>query len=307
MADDTAPTTADGQKGEPAPEAQPEAETAPAVEAQPQAEAAPAPDAQPQAETAPAPDAQPQAEGAPAEAQAQAEAGPAAQGQPQAEGHAPAAPAGEQKPKRSRKPRNRGPRPPRRDSGGAGRGGSPRERGPLPFDELRAAATTSVSLFGGRQALKDAFGVLGDKERKDLSRLVADDADWRKRARAIAAGSLGAGRVGKALAAQQISMAQIEELWSLTLSKEEADTRLARIRDAKRRDEQRAQRQRDRENSSERVSRADLKKAQDGRVGAQIRIVIGGVEQGGKPRREERDKEPGPEKKSPNVLDRLGY
>ena len=164
-----------------------------------------------------------------------------------------------------------------------------------------------MSLFGGKQALKDAFGVLGDKERKDLSKLVSEDADWRKRARAIAAGSLGAGRVGKALAAQQISMAQIEELWSLTLSKEEADTRLARIRESKRRDEQRAQRQKDRENSSERVSRADLKKAQDGRVGAQIRIVIGGVEQGGKPRREERDKEPETQKKGSNVLDRLGY
>ena len=149
--------------------------------------------------------------------------------------------------------------------------------------------------------------MLGDKERKDLSKLVSEDADWRKRARAIAAGSLGAGRVGKALAAQQISMAQIEELWSLTLSKEEADTRLARIRESKRRDEQRAQRQKDRENSSERVSRADLKKAQDGRVGAQIRIVIGGVEQGGKPRREERDKEPETQKKGSNVLDRLGY
>jgi hypothetical protein len=229
------------------------------------------------------------------------------QAEPAAEAPAAEAPAGEQKPKRPRKPRNRPPRsgPPRREGGG--RGGSPRERGPLPFDELRAAATTTVALFGGRQALKDAFGVLGDKERKDLSKLVSEDADWRKRARAIAAGSLGAGRVGKALAAQQISMAQIEELWSVTLSKEEADTRLARIRESKRRDEQRAQRQKDRENSSERVSRADLKKAQDGRVGAQIRIVIGGVEQGGKPRREERDKDPEEQKKGSSVLDRLGY
>ncbi len=208
--------------------------------------------------------------------------------------------------RRPRKPRSRGSRPPRRE-GGPGRGGAPRERGPLPFDELRAAATTTVGLFGGRQALRDAYGVLGDKERKDLSKLVAEDADWRKRARAIAAGSLGAGRVGKALAAQQISMAQIEDLWSLTLSKEEADTRLARVRESKRRDEQRAQRQRDRENSSDRVSRADLKKAQDGRVGAQIRIVIGGVEQGGKPRREEKDKEPERQKKGSSVLDRLGY
>ena len=276
MADDTAPTTADEQKDAPAAE--------------------PAPEAAPAAEQTPAPE-------------VVAEQPAAAEEQPAAAEEAPAAeqPTGEQKPKRQRKPRNRPthPRPPR-PGGGAGRG-APRERGPLPFDELRAAATTTVSLFGGKQALKDAFGVLGDKERKDLSKLVSEDADWRKRARAIAAGSLGAGRVGKALAAQQISMAQIEELWSLTLSKEEADTRLARIRESKRRDEQRAQRQKDRENSSERVSRADLKKAQDGRVGAQIRIVIGGVEQGGKPRREERDKDPEPQKKGSNVLDRLGY
>jgi len=265
MADDSAPTTADEQQAQPAPAA--------------------APETPPAAEEAPAPEAAPE--------------------QPAAEATAEQAPAGEQKPKRQRKPRSRGPRPPR-PGGGAGRG-APRERGPLPFDELRAAATTTVSLFGGKQALKDAFGVLGDKERKDLSKLVSEDADWRKRARAIAAGSLGAGRVGKALAAQQISMAQIEELWSLTLSKEEADTRLARIRESKRRDEQRAQRQKDRENSSERVSRADLKKAQDGRGGAQIRIVIGGVEQGGKPRREERDKESETQKKGSSVLDRLGY
>jgi hypothetical protein len=284
MADDTAPTTADEQKVQPAAE--------------------PAPEAAPAAEQPPAPEVV--AEQPPAAEQPAAEA-PTAEQPPAAEAPATAAeqPAAQQKPKRQRKPRNRPPRAPR-EGGGGGRSG-PRERGPLPFDELRAAATTTVSLFGGKQALKDAFGVLGDKERKDLSKLVSEDADWRKRARAIAAGSLGAGRVGKALAAQQISMAQIEELWSLTLSKEEADTRLARIRDSKRRDEQRAQRQKDRENSSERVSRADLKKAQDGRVGAQIRIVIGGVEQGGKPRREERDKDPEPQKKGSNVLDRLGY
>ena len=300
MADDTAPTTADEQQ-QPAPEAAPAAEETAAPAAEPE----PAPEAAPAGQEAPAPAAQeppaPAAEEAPAP-----EPDPAAAEQPQAETAAEGE--SDEKPKRPRKPRNRPsrPRPPRREGAGAGRG-APRERGPLPFDELRAAATTTVALFGGKQALKDAFGVLGDKERKDLSKLVSEDADWRKRARAIAAGSLGAGRVGKALAAQQISMAQIEELWSLTLSKEEADTRLARIRDSKRRDEERAKRQRDRENSSERVSRADLKKAQDGRVGAQIRIVIGGVEQGGKPRREERDKEPEAPKKSSNVLDRLGY
>lgn len=270
MADESTPSPTDEQ-----PEPTPPETAAPA----PEADAPPAPEAE-----APAAEELPVA--------ATADEAPAAE-QP--------APA---RPKRPRKPRNRtrAPRP-----GGSRPPRGPRERGPLPFDELRAAATTTVALFGGAQALRDAYGVLGDKERKDLSKLVSEDADWRKRARAIAAGSLGAGRVGKALAAQQISMAQIEDLWRLTLSKEEADTRLARVRESKRRDEQRAKRQRDRESSSDRVSRADLKKAQDGRVGAQIRIVIGGVEQGGKPRREERDKEPERQKKGSSVLDRLGY
>ena len=51
---------------------------------------------------------------------------------------------------------------------------------------------------------------------------------------------------------------------------------------------------------------ADINAA-GGMNGEQIRIVIGGVEQGGKPRREERDKEPETPKKGSNVLDRLGY
>jgi hypothetical protein len=259
-------------------------------------ESTPTPSDEQPAQAAPeAPEAAAPAPEAPAPEAPEAEA-PAA---PEAE--AADAPKPADKPKRPRRQRNRGPRP------GGPRPRAPRERGPLPFDELRAAATTTIELFGDGQALRDAFGVLGDKERRDLSKLVSEDADWRKRARAIAAGSLGAGRVGKALAAQQISMAQIEDLWRITLSKEEADTRLARVRESKRRDEQRAKRQRDRESSSDRVSRADLKKAQDGRVGAQIRIVIGGVEQGGKPRREERDKEPERQKKGSSVLDRLGY
>ena len=42
-------------------------------------------------------------------------------------------------------------------------------------------------------------------------------------------------------------------------------------------------------------------------MGAQTCIVIGGVEQGGKPRREERDKEPETQKKGSTSLDRLGY
>jgi hypothetical protein len=154
--------------------------------------------------------------------------------------------------------------------------------------------------------MRDAFAALGEKERRDLARLVADDGDWRVRARNIAAGSLGAGRVGKALAAQQISMARVEDLWPLTLSKEEAAERQARIRNARRRDERRAQRDAEREQRSDRVSRADLEKAQDGRVGAQIRIVIGGTGSRDR-RRKEEDDEKGDRKQGSNLLDRLGY
>ncbi len=176
----------------------------------------------------------------------------------------------------------------------------------MPFQELRDAATAVVELFGARQALRDAFSALGDKERRDLSRLVAEDGDWRVRARNIAAGSLGAGRVGKALAAQQISMARVEDLWTLTLSKEEAAERQSRVRNARRRDERRSQRDSEREQRSDRVSRADLERAQDGRVGAQIRIVIGGEEVD---RRRKPDEEPkeGQPKRGSDLLDRLGY
>ena len=210
------------------------------------------------------------------------------------------------KPRRDRPRRDRGQQQgrPRRDRGP--RQPQQRASGPLPFQELRDAATSVVDLFGARQALRDAFAALGEKERRDLSRLVADDGDWRVRARNIAAGSLGAGRVGKALAAQQISMARVEDLWPLTLSKEEAAERQARIRNARRRDERRAQRDAEREQRSDRVSRADLEKAQDGRVGAQIRIVIGGTS-GRDRRREETDEGKGDRKSGSDLLDRLGY
>jgi hypothetical protein len=209
------------------------------------------------------------------------------------------------KPRRDRPRRDRGQRP-RRDRGGP-RQPQQRASGPLPFQELRDAATTVMDLFGARQALRDAFTALGEKERRDLSRLVAEDGDWRVRARNIAAGSLGAGRVGKALAAQQISMARVEDLWPLTLSKEEAAARQSRVRSARRRDERRAQRDAEREQRTDRVSRADLQKAQDGRVGAQIRIVIGG-QQVDRPRDKRKDEgKDEPDKKGSDVLDRLGY
>jgi hypothetical protein len=125
------------------------------------------------------------------------------------------------------------------------------------------------------------------------------------RARNIAAGSLGAGRLGKAIAAQQVAMANIEDLWNLTLSKEEAAVRAARVRNARRRDDQRAQRQAEREQRSDRVSRAELEKAQDGRVGAQIRFVVAGERE---KRRKKGDDQPPPEKRGgDDVLDRLGY
>jgi hypothetical protein len=246
---------------------------------------------------------------APAAEQPEPAAEPAEQPAPAAEQPAPAAaPAdnrggegarGKGKGRRDRGRRDR----PRRDRGP--RQPQQRATGPLPFQELRDAATSVMDLFGARQALRDAFAALGEKERRDLSRLVADDGDWRVRARNIAAGSLGAGRVGKALAAQQISMARVEDLWPLTLSKEEAAERQARIRNARRRDERRAQRDAEREQRSDRVSRADLERAQDGRVGAQIRIVIGGTS--GRDRRRKEEDEKGGGTSGSDLLDRLGY
>ena len=182
----------------------------------------------------------------------------------------------------------------------------PREKGPLPFPQLRAAADSVLKGFGGRRALRDAFSVLGEKERTDLSRLVAEDGEWRVRARNIAAGSLGAGRLGKALAAQQISMAEPEDLWAVVLSKEEAAARQARVRDARQRDERRAKRQAERRNSGDRVSRDELAKAQDGRVGAQVRIVIE-EPRGKRDKKGDKDKgEPRPAT-TDDLLSRLGY
>jgi len=160
-------------------------------------------------------------------------------------------------------------------------------------------------VLGQRQVLRDAFSLLAEKERQDLSRLVSEDGDWRVRARNIAAGSLGAGRLGKAIAAQQVAMANIEDLWNLTLSKEEAAERAARVRNARRRDDRRAQRQAERDNRSDRVSRAELEKAQDGRVGAQIRFVVAGERD---KRRSKKDKDEPPKRTGgDDMLDRLGY
>jgi hypothetical protein len=317
MADEPTPTDSDEKQDAPAGE---EAEASPAPPAEAAAPAAepeqPAPEPEQPAPTAeqPAPEAppsaaeQPSAEAPPSAPEQPSAEAPSADEQPPADGEQQRAPGGgkgprgQGKPRRDRPRRDRGPRQP-------GRGGRPpqqqRATGPLPFQELRDAASAVVDLFGARQALRDAFAALGEKERRDLSRLVAEDGDWRVRARNIAAGSLGAGRVGKALAAQQISMARVEDLWPLTLSREEAAERQSRVRTARQRDERRAKRDSDREQRSDRVSRADLEKAQDGRVGAQIRIVIGGQPRDRKRKGEEPSKEE--PKKGSDVLDRLGY
>jgi hypothetical protein len=321
MADEPTPTESDEKQDAPAGREAGSA-PAPAAEAaepeQPAAAEQPAPAAEQPAPAAeqPAPATEQPAPATEQPAPAAEQPAPATeQPAPAAEQPAPAAeqPAGEQqrapgggkgrgqgKPRRDRPRRDRGPRP-----GRAGRQQQPRATGPLPFQELRDAATAVVDLFGERQALRDAFSALGEKERRDLSRLVAEDGDWRVRARNIAAGSLGAGRVGKALAAQQISMARVEDLWPLTLSREEAAERQSRVRSARQRDERRAKRESEREQRSDRVSRADLEKAQDGRVGAQIRIVIGGQPRDRKRKGEDAPKED--PKKGSDVLDRLGY
>jgi hypothetical protein len=239
---------------------------------------------------APAPEV---AEAAPAESVAAGEQAPAPSGE------------GDAKPKRkrsrSRKPKREGdrrpPRQPRQPR---------RQAGPLPISELRAAAQSIMEQQGSRRAVRDAFSVLADRERKEISQLVSDDGEWRIRARNISAGSLGAGRVGKALAAQQVSMASPEDIWPVTLSKEEAADRQSRVRSARQRDERRAQRDADRENRADRVSRADLAKAQDGRVGAQIRFVI--EEPKGKRKKDKPEGTEEPEqRRGSSVLDRLGY
>ncbi|MCW3017318.1 MAG: hypothetical protein JWO02_4410, partial [Solirubrobacterales bacterium] len=210
---------------------------------------------------------------------------------------------------------------------GGGKGGQrkpnrparpPREKGPLPFDELRDAARTIVEIHGKRQALKDAFGALAPKERDQLSEIVAADGDFRVRARAISAGSLSAGKIGKALAAQQIAIAEVQDLWTLTLSKEDAAARQSWVRNAKRRDEDRAKRQKERANRDDRISKEDMAKARDGHVSAQVRMdpAILAAFGGGAPaapageeaaERKNTDKKAKKQPQKSSVLDRLGY
>jgi hypothetical protein len=201
---------------------------------------------------------------------------------------------GEGVPKGQQQARPKGKRPPRQRP--------PREKGPLPFNELREAAKAIIDMHGSRNALRDAIGQLAPKERAQLSEMVARDQDFRVRARSISAGSLSAGKLGKALAAQQVAIADVEDLWSFTLSKEEAAARQARVRNAKRRDDDRARRQAERRNSADRISKEDMEKARDGSVGAQVRIVVAGEN--------DRDRKKTKKPKKPagnNVLDKFGY
>jgi len=94
----------------------------------------------------------------------------------------------------------------------------------------------------------------------------------------------------------------LDDHWAATLDKELAAQKLGRIREAKQRDKQRADRAKERANRSDRVSREDLKAAQDGRVGATIRFVTDDEP------RERRKKPEAPKKPAKSgVLDKLGY
>ena len=250
--------------------------------AEPPAPADPQPDA-PAPPEAPEP-AQPQAEAPAAAADA---AAPAA-----ADGPAPPAEKQAAKPRRKREKRPRRPNVPKDLPRGP--------RAPLPLDELRDASRATLDLFG-QSGIREAFLILAPRERQDISALIAQDEDHRPRARNIANGSIGAGRIDKAMSATIISMAKIEDLWSITLDKETAAEKSGRIRAAKQRDKQKADRAKERANRSDRVSREDMEKARDGSVGATIRIVTD-------EKRERRDKTEQAEKpKRESVLDQLGY
>ncbi len=213
--------------------------------------------------------------------------------QPAAE--APAEPAAKQqaKPKRKRPPRARKPNIPK---------DLPKSRAPLPLDELRDASRATLDLFG-REGVREAFLILAPRERQDISALIAADEDHRPRTRNIANGSLGAGRIDKAMSATIISMAKVEDLWAITLDKESAAAKSGRIRAAKQRDKEKADRAKERANRADRVSREDMAKARDGSVGATIRIVTDEK----RDRRKKGDQPPAEEPKRESVLDKLGY
>jgi hypothetical protein len=215
---------------------------------------------------------------------------------PQADGDAPASP-GPPAAKKPAKPKRR--KPPRRPKIPKD---LPRTRAALPLDELRDASRATLDLYG-RDGVREAFLILAPRERQDISALVAADDDHRPRTRNIANGSLGAGRIDKAMSATIISMARVEDLWAITLDKESAAEKTGRIRAAKQRDRQKAERAKERAERSDRVSREDLEKARDGRVGATIRIVTDDRRE--RPAKGDETSDEAPKRES--VLDRLGY
>ncbi len=262
---------------------EPEEATAPGAGAEP---TVPEPEA-----PAPVEAAEPEAS-APAEATEQAAEPTAAEATASAAAEA-AAPEVQKKPKGKKKAKGKGRRKPP---------ALPRSRADLPIDELRDASRATMDLFGPERAVRESFSILAPRERSDISALVAADEDARPRARNIANGSLGAGRIDKAMAATIISMAPQQALWTVTLDREQAAQRLGKVRAAKQRDRQRSERAKERRSGSDRVSKEQLKAAQDGSVGATIRFVTE------EDRREERKaaKERKP-KGGSSVLDELGY
>jgi len=292
-------TDADGPPQDPTAEGPAEPQTPAESQPDPPAQAEAPEPAQPAAE-ADAPSAEP----APAPAEpghsvdppVQAETPPVADADapPAPEAGAPPAEQKPGKPKRKREKRPRRPNIPKDLPRGP--------RAPLPLDELRDASRATLDLFG-QSGIREAFLILAPRERQDISALIAQDEDHRPRARNIANGSIGAGRIDKAMSATIISMAKIEDLWSITLDKETAAEKSGRIRAAKQRDKQKADRAKERANRSDRVSREDMEKARDGSVGATIRIVT-------EEKRERRPKGEPPAEQKPqreSVLDKLGY
>ena len=228
-----------------------------------------------------------------AEPEAGAATQPESEGEAQAATEAEAPSEGQPKPKGKKKGKGKGRRKPP---------ALPRSRADLPIDDLRDASRATMDLFGPERAVRESFSILAPRERSDISALVAADEDARPRARNIANGSLGAGRIDKAMAATIISMAPQQALWTVTLDREQAAQRLGKVRAAKQRDRQRSERAKERRRGGDRVSKEQLKAAQDGSVGATIRFVTE------EDRREERKaaKERKP-KGGSSVLDELGY
>ena len=228
-----------------------------------------------------------------AEPEAGAATQPESEGEAQAATEAEAPSEGQPKPKGKKKGKGKGRRKPP---------ALPRSRADLPIDDLRDASRATMDLFGPERAVRESFSILAPRARSDISALVAADEDARPRARNIANGSLGAGRIDKAMAATIISMAPQQALWTVTLDREQAAQRLGKGRAAKQRDRQRSERAKERRRGGDRVSKEQLKAAQDGSVGATIRFVTE------EDRREERKaaKERKP-KGGSSVLDELGY